>query len=233
MKVEAIRDYSLGELTLIASLPDMGRVGGLVTEHIAKKSGASDAAKVVLTDKPWINHKDGIIETPFDEYRILVDEKNSLVIFTGENQPQEPDMVFQLVSFVMDTVEKWGKIKTVISTGGYMPMQKSDGEAVYCIATDPSTLEEVKKHGVQVLGNDVKSVTWFNGLVLGAAKMRGIRGIGLFGEIYDPETPQHRAAKNIISKIESILNIQIGTAELDEKIVERPAEMKKEGPGIG
>jgi hypothetical protein len=233
MKVETTRDFKLGNITLISSLPDMGRVGGIVTEHVAKKMGASDAAKITLTDKPWINHKDGIIETPFDEYRILVDEKNSLVIFTGENQPQEPDMVFQLVNFVIDTVERWGKIKTIISTGGYMPMQKSDGDAVYGIATDSDTLDELKKHGIPVLGNDVKSITWFNGLVLGAAKMKNISGIGLFGEIYDPETPQHRAARNIICKIEDILKIQIGTSELDEKITERPAELKKEGPGIG
>jgi hypothetical protein len=55
---------------------------------------------------------------------------------------------------------------------------------------------------VRHLPNDAKSITWFNGLVLGAAKNRDADGAGLFGEIYDSESPQHNAAKNIINKIE-------------------------------
>lgn len=232
MNIEKISDFKLNDIILISSLPDMGRVGGIVTEHIAKKLNAKDAAKVILSDKPWIDHKDGVIEVPYDEYRLLVDEKNSLVIFTGQNQPQEPKTVFEIVDFVVDTVQKWGKIKMIISTGGYMPMQKSGGDLVYCVATSAALRDEMKQYGVMPLGNDVKSITWFNGLVLGVAKIKNIAGIGLFGEIIDPEIPQHRAAKNIIEKIEKIIKIPIDTAELEEKII-NPVEIKKDGPGIG
>jgi predicted ATP-grasp superfamily ATP-dependent carboligase len=110
-------------------------------------------------------------------------------------------------------------------------MQKTDGDQVYGVATDQKLLESLKPHGVKTLSNDVKSITWFNGLVLGAAKNKNIDGIGLFGEIFDPEAPQHRAAKNIINKIEKILKIQIDTDEL--QIAEKPSEPKKDGPGIG
>lgn len=232
MKAEFFGNFKLKDIVLISSLPDMGRVGGLVTEHIAKKIAAVDAAKLILTDKPWVNHKDGLIELPRDEYKILVDEKNSLVIFTGDNQPQEPNTVSELVNFVVDTVEKFGKIKMIISTGGYMPFQKSNDDAVYGVATNTKLLEMLKSYGINSLSNDVKSITWFNGLILGAAKNKDIDGIGLFGEIYDPETPQHGAAKNIINKIEKILRLQIDTNELQQKIV-KPVEMKKDGPGIG
>lgn len=232
MKVEFFGDFGLDDIILISSLPDMGRVGGLVTEHVAKKVSAKDAAKIILVDKPWVNQKDGLVEIPSDEYRLLVDEKNSLVIFTGENQPQEPNIVSDLVNFVVDTVQRWGKIKMIISTGGYIPMQKSDADAVYGVATGASVLKMLMGHGVRQLPNDVRSITWFNGLVLGAAKNRGIDGIGLFGEIYDAESPQHNAAKNIINKIEKILDLQINTDELAQKIA-RPAETKKDSPGIG
>lgn len=231
MKIEFFGDFKLKDIVLISSLPDMGRVGGLVTQHIAKKIAVKEAAKVVLSDKPWVNLKDGLVELPFDEYKFLVDEKNSLVIFTGENQPQESNAVFDLVNFVVDTAQRWGKIKLIISTGGYLPLQKSDGSEVYGVATSSKLLEMLKSHGVRLLSNDVKSITWFNGLVLGVAKNKNIDGIGLFGEIYDPESPQHKAAKNIINKIEKILKIQINTDEL--QVAEKPLELKKEGPGIG
>lgn len=231
MKIDLFGDFKLKDIVLVASLPDMGRVGGLVSAHIAKKTLAKNAAKAVLSDKPWVNQVDGLVEVPFDEYKILVDEKNSLVIFTGENQPQEPNAVFELVDFVIDIVQKFGNIRLIISTGGYLPLQKTDGDQVYGVATDQKLLESLKPHGIKTLSNDVKSITWFNGLVLGAAKNRNIDGIGLFGEIIDPEAPQHRAAKNIINKIEKILKIQINTDEL--QIAEKAPELKKDGPGIG
>lgn len=232
MEAKFFGNFKMNEIILISSLPDMGRVGGLVTDHIAKKVAVVDAAKIVLTDKPWVNHKDGIIELPTDEYRLLVDEKNSLVIFTGTNQPQEPNTVSELVNFVVETVRRWGKIKMIISTGGYMPFQKTSGDEVYGVATNSKLLEMLKSHGIKPLSNDVKSITWFNGLVLGAAKSNDIDGIGLFGEIYDPENPQPNAAKNIIHKLEEILKLKIDTDELQQKIV-KPVEMKKDGPGIG
>jgi proteasome assembly chaperone (PAC2) family protein len=233
MKVEFFGDFKLKDIILVSSLPDMGRVGGLVTEHIAKMTSSKDAAKVTLMDKPWVNHKDGLVELPTDEYKLLVDEKNSLVIFTGENQPQEPNAVFELVNFVVDTVQRWGKIKMIVSTGGYLPMQKSDGVDVHGVATSAKLLEMLKSHGVKTLSNEVKSITWFNGLVLGAAKNKSIDGIGLFVEIQDADAPQHKAAKNIINKIEKILNLQINTDELQQKIVQKPSDLKKDSPGIG
>ena len=233
MQVDIIENFKLKDIILISSLPDMGKVGGLVTQHIAKKISARIAAKIILTDKPWVNHKDGLIELPFDEYKLLVDEKNSLVIFTGENQPQEPNMVFDLVNFVIETVQKWGNIKMIISSGGYIPLQKGyDGE-VYGIANNTNSLEQLKAHNVKILGEDVKSITWFNGLVLGVAKTKNINGVGLFGEIYDAELPQHKAAKNIINTITKLVKIEINTNELEQKIIEKPIEVKKESPGIG
>lgn len=232
MNVEIFGEFKLKDIVLISSLPDMGRVGGLVSAHIAKKTLAKDATKIILSDRPWINQKDGLAEVIFDEYKILVDEKNSLVIFTGENQPQEPQAVFDLVNFVLDTVQKWGNIRLVISSGGYLPLQKVQGDAVYGIVTNPELLSMLKSHNVDLLPNDVKSITWFNGLVLGEAKNRNIDGIGLFGEIKDPESPQHGAAKNIINTIEKILKIQINTDELQD--TEKPAaKSKSESPGIG
>ena len=68
---------------------------------------------------------------------------------------------------------------------------------------------------------------------MGIAKSRNIDGVGLFGEIVDAESPQYKAASNILKVIEKILRIKIDTKELDEKIIEQSVEIKKEGPGIG
>jgi len=233
MKIKNIHDYKLKDIVLISSLPDMGKVGGLVTQHIIKKLGAKKAAQIFLADKPWVNLKEGLVNLPTDEYFLAVDEKNSIVIFTGENQPQEPGTVFKIANKVLDTVTQMGNIKMVISAGGYLPSEVGKGDAVFGVATNTSSMKLLKSNNVKPLSSEVKSITWFNGVILGISKSKSIDGVGLFGEIFDAESPQYKAASNILKVIGKILKIEIGTKELDDKVVERPVEINKDGPGIG
>jgi len=233
MEIKNIHDYKLKDIILISSLPDMGKVGGLVTQHIIKKLGAKKAAQIFLADKPWVNLKEGLVNLPTDEYFLAVDEKNSIVIFTGENQPQEPGTVFKIANKVLDSVSVMGNIKMVISAGGYLPSESGKGDAVFGVATNSTSMDLLKSHNVKPLASEVKSITWFNGVILGISKSKNIDGVGLFGEIVDAESPQYKAASNILKVIGKILKIEIGTKELDDKVVERPAEINKDSPGIG
>ena len=233
MEIKNIHDYKLKDIILISSLPDMGKVGGLVTQHIIKKLGAKKAAQIFLADKPWVNLKEGLVNLPTDEYFLAVDEKNSIVIFTGENQPQEPGTVFKIANKVLDTVTQMGNIKIVISAGGYLPSENGKGDSVFGVATNSSSMDLLKSNNVKPLASEVKSITWFNGVILGISKSKNIDGVGLFGEIVDAESPQYKAASNILKVIGKILKIEIGTKELDDKVVELPAEINKDGPGIG
>lgn len=233
MEIKKIHEYKLKDIILISSLPDMGRVGGLVTQHISKKLKAKKAAQIFLADKPWINIKDGLVNLPTDEYFLAVDEKNSIVIFTGENQPQEPGTVFKIANKVLDTVSHMGNIKMVISAGGYLPSESTKGNTVYGVATNSTSMDLLKSNNVKSLSAEVKSITWFNGIILGITKSKNIDGIGLFGEIVDAESPQYKAASNILKVIGKILKIEIETQELDDKVINQPVEIKKEGPGIG
>jgi len=126
-----------------------------------------------------------------------------------------------------------GNIKLVISTGGYLPMDSKEGTGVFGVATNSKLLDMLKKYDVKPLGSEVHSITWFNGLILGEAQNQNISGIGLFGEITDAEKPQYKTASNIIKVISQILEMKIGTEELEEKVIDIPTKKKKEGPGIG
>ena len=233
MEIKNIQEHKLKDIILICSLPDMGKVGGLVTQHISKKLETKKSAQLFLSDKPWINIKEGLVNLPTDEYFLAVDEKNSIVIFTGENQPQEPRTVFEIANKVLDAVSKMGNIKMVISAGGYLPSEVGKGDSVFGVATNTSSMDFLKSIDVKPLSSEVKSITWFNGVILGISKNKNIDGIGLFGEIIDTESPQYKAASNILKVIGKMLKIEIETKELDDKIVEPPVEIKKEGPGIG
>jgi len=233
MRIQKLKNFKLKDFVLISSLPDMGRVGGLVSDHISKNLETELAGKITIMDKPWVNQKNRIIDNPKDEYSVFVDEKNSVVVFTGDNQPQEATTVLDLSKNVISMVQEFGEIKLVISSGGYMPQNQEIQDNVYGIATDRKTSDILKRNGIKTLDSQVNSITWFNGLILGKAKKLGIPGIGLFGEISESNTPQYKAAVNVIRKIQEITGIKINTSGLSKKIIKKPEEKKTHSPGIG
>ena len=59
-------------------------------------------------------------------------------------------------------------------------------------------------------------ITGFNGLILGFAKLNGIQGIGMYGELNEPKIPQYRAAISIIKTLEKLTYRNLGnTAKLE------------------
>jgi len=53
---------------------------------------------------------------------------------------------------------------------------------------------------------------------LGYAKLNGINGMGLYGELLEPNIPQYRAAKSIIQTLEKLTYQKLGdVSELDVK----------------
>jgi proteasome assembly chaperone (PAC2) family protein len=70
-------------------------------------------------------------------------------------------------------------------------------------------------------------ITGFNGLILGYAKLNGIQGIGLYGELNEPSIPQYRSAKSVINTLEKLTYHKFGdTGELDSLADELDEKMK-------
>ena len=77
--------------------------------------------------------------------------------------------------------------------------------------------ELVKKLNIETTPQE-SVITGFNGLILGYAKLNEINGIGLYGELLDPDIPQFRAAKSILRTLEKLTYRKFGDMkELDMK----------------
>jgi proteasome assembly chaperone (PAC2) family protein len=66
----------------------------------------------------------------------------------------------------------------------------------------------------------------FSGLVLGMAKLRGIKGICLFGRsqpsVEDPEYPDPQAAKRVLEALSRVLDLNLDLSGFDEKQAGQP-----------
>ena len=75
----------------------------------------------------------------------------------------------------------------------------------------------VKKLAIETTPTE-SVITGFNGFILGYAKLIGINGIGLYGELLEPRIPQYRAAKAILQTLEKLTYQKLGDLnELDIK----------------
>ena len=194
------------DLVLIASLPDMGRVGGLVPQFLIDHLGAKLFAEIHSYDKPYVLCKDGLIAHTPSIYRTYYSKRGPLIIMTGDGQPTDASELHALCNSVLDIVEKVGRIRRVYTTGGYSREYVVKEPRVFGVTNMPHLLRELDKLNIREMGPEINTITWFNGLLLGIALSKNIEGIGLFGEIDDPSVPQPRAARNVLKAITTLLS---------------------------
>ena len=78
--IDIFTNKKVDYFTVFASLPDMGRVGGLVSSYLAGNLEAEHIANIISNPKPWVNVRDGVIESAKDVYKIYFSDSEKLLI---------------------------------------------------------------------------------------------------------------------------------------------------------
>jgi uncharacterized protein len=238
--LNVLKDFSSSEpLVVFASLPDMGMVGGLTSSFLAAQSNAELVATITLAEKPWVNVKDGLVFNVTDTYNIYYSKDQKLLILTGNNQPEDPRELFGLCTTFLDYCTTRSNVKRLYTAGGSFNEQLTGEPKVVGVVTNARLRELLLKFNIDVIGNEISTITWFNGLILGLAINRNIDGIGFYGEISDKSTPQPLAAKSIIKAFGKLEEIMIDTKPLDRQYedvldnLEKRKGITDSRPGIG
>jgi len=224
MKLDIKKELTLDKKTLIiASLPDMGSVGGLVSTFLCNSLSTVHLASILSNEKPWASYSDGIVKNIIDTYKIHYNEKYNMIILTGTTQPQESLELKELCYTFLDYIHKISDIRLLYSTGGYLKTNLTGAPKVCGVVNNEKLKYILKNAGIEFVGNEITTITWFNGVILGTALEYGIDGIGLFGEIPESNLPQPLAAKSILHALANLEKIDLDTKSLDkeyEKVLE-------------
>jgi len=87
----------------------------------------------------------------------------------------------------------------------------------YVTTTSKRLLDQVQRLCIETTPQE-SVITGLNVLILGYAKLNGINGMGLYGELLEPNIPQYRAANSIILTLEKLTYQKLGnSSELDAK----------------
>lgn len=232
MKLNMVRQIECDDFALFASLPDMGRVGGLVSSFLSQNLKCKQVVEIVSSEKPWASYSDGILKSANDTYKIYYDDEHRLMVFTGESQPQDPCELYALCNTLLDFVQSIGKVTRMYGAGGYLREQLTGAPRVCGVVNKPELKSVLARAGIDPVGPEISTITWFNGVILGMAAERGIDGVGLFGEISETTVPQPLAAKSILAAFSRLENIPVDTKLLDrhyESILEETQKKKEPG----
>ena len=215
LKVEILTKKKVDTFRIFASLPDMGRVGGLVSSFLASNLETEHIANIISNPKPWVNVKDGVIESTRDIYKIYFSDREKLLILTGEMQPEDHRELLELCNTFLDFCSSIGDVKRLYTAGGSLNEMLTGEPRVVGVATKPQLREILVSSDVDTLGSEFTTITWFNGLILGMASDRNIEAIGFYGEISDKSLPQPLAAKSIVKAFAKIEHLSISTKPFD------------------
>lgn len=210
---------------VIAAMQDMGNVGSIVVNFI-NDSLRTKIFRIAQTPYPtYVVDKGGYIDLPKEswEYKYT----NDLIMFGGgKGQPQSNSELNALCQDVIDVAKKYSA-KFIYTLGGFHTNRILDNNPKTYITTTSKELTK-QLEGLNVETTPQKSIiTGFNGLILGFAKQNGIYGIGMYGELNEPEIPQYRAAISIIRTLEKLTYRKFGdTSELEVRAQEIERKFK-------
>lgn len=187
---------------IIAAMQDMGNVGSIVINFLNKKLKTERFRLAKSSYPSYVLDKGGYIEIPDEnwEYRFAED----IIIFGGGiGQPHESQELQTICQDVIDIAKKYSA-KFIYTVGGFHT-DRPFGKAPKTYVTATSSALARQLQDLNISTTPQKSViTGFNGLILGFSKLNDIQGMGLYGELNNPEIPQYRSAMSIIKTLEKL-----------------------------
>lgn len=199
---------------VIAAMQDMGNVGSIVVNFINEALRTKTFRTAKTPHPTYVVDRGGYIDLPNEswEYKFTDD----LIVFGGrKGQPQSNSELNALCQDVIDVAKKYSA-KFIYTLGGFHTNRVIENFPKTFITTTSRELTK-QMEGLDVETTPQKSIiTGFNGLILGFAKQNDIQGIGMYGELNEPEIPQYRSAISIIKTLEKFTYRKLGdTSQLE------------------
>ncbi len=242
MGVVLHKSLQLQRPQLICSWPGIGNIGILAVNSLINQMGAELFAEI----EPWdyfeprkVTIRNGFLDElvfPASNFYHKKLGEEDLVFFAGDEQPHgdgrmyaRGEVALKVANLVLDTVEQYGCRRVYTSGACVSAVHHEMKPRVVAVASSASLLTELKSVPNLVLMSEVSEgsgdgvITGMNGLLLAAAKQRGLEAVCLMGEIPDwlsrTPFPYPRAAGSVVEAFAHILGF-----EADFELLNRQAE---------
>ncbi len=250
MGIRLYQEPKLDRPVLIAGWPGIGNIGIIAVHTLRGLTLAQEFGEI----EPWdffyprkLFIRNGLLEDmefPASRFYFAKTQNRDLLFFIGEEQPSEGRgpyaegrKAYDLSNLVLDVALKFGCQRVYTSGAAVAPVHHSARPRVWAVPNSRSLLTEVKGYDNTILMSDVEgkggqgNITGLNGLLLGAARKRGLDAISLMGEIpvylQGLPLPYPKASKSVLEVLVSSLGIKIELDELDSVVAHSERDIEK------
>lgn len=231
---------------LVAVWPGMGQVALTAGYYLMSRLRMHESDPIPVRDLFDVEHVDvkgGLVRMGrLPRSRLFLwrdpDGRRDGAVFIGEAQPPLGKHAF--CARLLDAAGRLG-VETVFTFAAMATsMHPSAPCRVLGVATHPEGLPELRRHGVEPMPDG--RITGLNGVFLAAAAERGMRGIGLLGEIpaFAAQLPFPKASAAVLAVFSRMAGFALDLRELEEygrtmeeqlvQIVRRMQEALGQGP---
>lgn len=208
----------LHDPVLICGFPGSGFVGKLAVDHLIQELRAKHLADIYSTSFPpqILIRPDGtsdLIKNSIYYYGEMERDVTSLLLLTGDSQPASPDSEYLLAEEILDLTAKFNP-KQIFTLAAYITGVFIDKPRIFGTATHLEVVKTFQEKGV--LAMDGGSITGMNGILIGIAKMRGMKGICLLAET-SGYVVDAKSSKSLLETLLSIIDIKIDMTSLEKR----------------
>ncbi|UCC95186.1 MAG: PAC2 family protein [Candidatus Omnitrophota bacterium] len=208
---------------LIAAWPGMGEVAYRSVLFLREAMGFKMFAKLEAEEffRPAaVTVEKGEIDLPSLPagffYYLKGENCPDMVLFLGEAQP--PLEYAETLAFaIVDFLKKY-KVQFIFTFAAKPEaIDHKNDSLVWIAATHEDVLQEFKKFKLKVLKKG--QISGLNGIVLGTAKRKGIKGVCLLGEIpfYTVQIENPKACANVLKVVSEHLQLKLNLSPLQER----------------
>jgi hypothetical protein len=136
-----------------------------------------------------------------------------MMFLTGDSQPSNPDAEYLLAETILEIASKFSVLH-VYALAAYITGVFVQKPRVFCTASDMESLRSINTPDIAVM--DGGAITGMNGLIIGLAKLKGMRGTCLLGET-SGYVVDAKASRSILEVLTTRLGIEISMDALDAR----------------
>lgn len=200
---------------LICGFPGSGYVGKLALDHLIQELHAKHFVDIYSSSFPpqVMIKADGTAELIKNSIFWWKGNDTDLLLLTGDSQPTMPDSEYMLADEILNLAAEFG-VDQVFTIAAYITGIFVDKPKVFGTATDQAIVSTFASHNV--LSMDSGSITGMNGLIIGIAKLRNMKGTCLLGET-SGYVVDAKASKAVLEALLQILKVKVDMTNLEKR----------------
>lgn len=219
---------------MIASWPGVGNVSLIASRFLREKldpAGLAFIDPLPFFTPSGIIVENNIVQEPQFPRSIFFGiksprKKRDIILFIGDSQPVAKG--YELAEIVAQVAEQLGVDTIITLAAALSPSYNIETPRVWAVATEEKVLEELRKDKNLLFRGEIH-IAGLNGLLLGIAKMKKIRGICFLGEVpsHLTQVPYPKAAVAVLDTLTRYLELEVDLSDLRKIAQESEAEIKK------